>query len=121
MSDRSAPATRQRRQRPLSVNDRRIPSRTRQGLTRIEVAGLHAQQQGLCAVGGEPLPARFVVDHDHGLGAAHGHDPKVGCRACVRGLVCYRHNKALGLFRDNAEALARASIYVTWRRARASA
>jgi hypothetical protein len=112
---------RQRHQRPLSISDRRTPTHSRQGLTRIEVAELHARQEGRCAICGEPLPARFVVDHDHALAAAHGHDPKVGCRACVRGVIHYRCNKALGLFRDDAEALRRAAIYVTWRRPRATA
>jgi hypothetical protein len=29
---------------------------------------------------------RLAVDHDHDLGC--GHDPKVGCRNCVRALAC---------------------------------
>jgi hypothetical protein len=121
MSNRSPTSIRQRRQRPLSVADGRFPPRTRQGLTPIEVAALHERQQGRCAIGGEPLPPRFVVDHDHTLAAAHGHDPRVGCPGCVRGILCHRHNRALGSFRDDAETLLRAARFVVWRRPRASA
>jgi hypothetical protein len=118
MNLRSFPPSspRQRRQRPLSRSDRRFPANLRQGLSPIEVEALYAQQQGTCAIGGEPLPPRYTVDHDHTLAAAHGHDPTVGCKGCVRGLLCHRHNRALGSFRDDAEALARAARYVVWRR-----
>jgi hypothetical protein len=111
---------RQRRQRPIGPTDPRRSTRTRQGLTPVEVAELHARQQGKCAIGLEPLGQRYTVDHDHLLAAAHGHDPATGCRHCVRGLLCYRHNRALGSFRDDAEALARAARYVVWRRSRAA-
>jgi hypothetical protein len=84
------------------------------------VEALRVQQEGRCAICRKPLPARFTVDHDHRLGGLHGHDPKVGCRYCVRGLLCFTCNKGLGTFRDDAEALARAARYVTWRRRNAA-
>lgn len=107
---------RQRRQRPLSSGDPRSPTRKRQGLTRLEVDQLLISQGGHCAVGGEPLPQEFTVDHDHRLAALHPHPVNVGCPLCVRGIVCRPHNTALGAFHDDPDALIRAAKYVVWRR-----
>lgn len=116
MSDRSPTIARQRPQRPLSRRDPRAPTRTRQGLTRLEIDELRARQAGRCAVGGEPLSQRFAVDHDHVLAASHPHPVNVGCVRCVRGLVCSQHNVALGVFHDDPAELRRAAAYVVWRR-----
>lgn len=35
---------------------------------------------------------RLAIDHDHQLALEHGHDPKRGCRRCIRGLLCGRCN-----------------------------
>ena len=57
-------------------------------------------QRGLCAICGRP-GQRLQVDHDH------RHCPgRMGCRRCVRGLLCGRCNTALGQLGDlNVERL----------------
>lgn len=42
---------------------------------------------------------RLVIDHDHQTGK-------------LRGLLCYRHNTGLGLFRDNPILLEKAAAYL---------
>jgi Recombination endonuclease VII len=84
------------RQHILGPTDSRAPLRHRtHGLTADEVAALVALQGGACAIcgrTGEPLQ----VDHDH------RHCPgRMGCRHCVRGLLCPRCNTALGRFGDH--------------------
>jgi hypothetical protein len=54
-------------------------------------------QQGACAVCGEK--ARLVIDHDHVTGM-------------MRGLLCYKHNTALGLFDDSPQMLQNAIEYL---------
>jgi hypothetical protein len=103
----------QRRQRPLGPADPRQPTAKRQGLDRQQLADLVRQQRGLCALCRRPLGASFVVDHDHQLAAQHGHNPLVGCRRCVRGILHTRCNSALGAIGDDPEALQRAAEYVT--------
>lgn len=62
---------------------------------------LDAQGSG-CAICGRP-PAEgksLHVDHDHETGV-------------VRGLLCFTCNGALGMFRENEDAIARALAYVS--------
>jgi hypothetical protein len=106
----------QRPQRPLSGRDPRAPTGKRQGLTRLEVENLLASQGGRCALGGEPLSWDNMVDHDHVLAASHPHPVRVGCPACVRGILCRAHNSALGVFHDDPDELRRAASYVARRR-----
>ena len=61
---------------------------------------MYAAQDGRCALCWLEPTTRLHVDHDHKTGR-------------VRGLLCYRCNKGLGVFRDNVEALSRAGTYVT--------
>jgi hypothetical protein len=58
-------------------------------------------QKNSCAICNKPFKtdADYHVDHCHNTNQ-------------VRGLLCPSCNKALGLFKDNAEALRRAAIYV---------
>jgi hypothetical protein len=106
----------QRRQRPLSPRDPRAPTRKRQGLSRLAVDELLTIQGGRCKLGGEPLGADFIVDHDHLLAASHPHPVDVGCPLCVRGILCRAKNTALGAFHDSPDELRRAAEYVAWRR-----
>ena len=115
----SPPAVRQRRQRPLSPADPRQSTRKRQGLTQLQVRAAVAAQGGRCAIGGEPLGALVMVDHDHALARLHGHDPGRGCPSCFRGIACNAHNTALGAFGDDPELLRRAADYIERSRRRA--
>lgn len=54
---------------------------------------------------------RLAVDHDHLLALEHGHDPKKGCRRCIRALLCKRCNTLVGWL--DVEALKRAIILLT--------
>lgn len=56
-------------------------------------------QNGLCVICLIPQETDLVVDHDHATGK-------------VRGLLCSKCNKALGLFLDHHEVCLRASNYL---------
>jgi len=58
-------------------------------------------QEGRCAICGEPdgLRGRLVLDHDHETGK-------------LRGLLCDRCNRALGMLRDSTYVLAQAINYL---------
>jgi hypothetical protein len=77
------------------------------GLTAVEYADLYLAQGGRCFVCQRASGAtkRLAVDHDHRRGC--GHDPTVGCRWCVRALLCGPCNQVV-VGRYSAEALARA-------------
>jgi len=69
------------------------------GLTIEQFAALIERQGNACAIC-RVVPERFHVDHDHKTGA-------------VRGLLCASCNKALGAFKDNAQILEAAIVYLT--------
>lgn len=83
---------------------RRTNLKRRYGITVEEFDALLEQQNGGCAVCGEmdhdELGRRLAVDHDH--------DTKR-----VRGLLCQRCNRAVGLLKDNPELALRMSRYLT--------
>jgi hypothetical protein len=83
------------RQRILGPTDSRAPlRRTAHGLTPAEIHALVALQNGACAICGR-TGERLEIDHDH------RHCPgRIGCRHCVRGMLCGRCNTALGRFGD---------------------
>ena len=57
-------------------------------------------QGGVCAGCGEPPHGRsLAVDHDHKTGL-------------IRGLLCWHCNRAIGIARDKADALARLGAYL---------
>jgi hypothetical protein len=69
---------------------------------------LYAEQQGLCAICGNPETAKdprtgvvksLAVDHCHKTGR-------------VRGLLCHRCNKALGFFDDSIKVLQQSIVYL---------
>ncbi len=80
------------------------------GISEAEYWALYRAQDGLCAVCRRATGAskRLAVDHDHGCG--EGHDPKRGCRRCVRGLLCGPCNQMIGRLGD--AALRRAADYL---------
>jgi hypothetical protein len=55
------------------------------------------EQDGRCAICGHK--DRLVVDHNHATGL-------------MRGLLCYTHNTALGMFRDSPKLLRAAAEYL---------
>lgn len=83
------------RQRVLGPDDSRAPARrTAHGLTPAEQDALVRLQDGRCAICARS-GLRLAIDHDH------RHCPgKMGCRRCVRGLLCWRCNTALGAIGD---------------------
>ncbi len=64
------------------------------------------------------ISKRLAVDHDHDLARLHGHDPKVGCRECTRGLLCTTCNRTV-VGQYDAVALQRAIDYLAHPPARA--
>lgn len=79
----------------------------RHGLTQDEVAAMHAQQKGKCAIcGGMETRrdnkgdiARLAVDHNHETGQ-------------IRGLLCHRCNHSLGGFQDSPAVIRKAASYL---------
>lgn len=73
------------------------------GITKDQYRDLYFQQDGKCAVCGDPeRTARntlLAVDHDHISGQ-------------VRGLLCSHCNRAIGLLRDDPEVIRAAAVYV---------
>ncbi|RFF46252.1 hypothetical protein D0A35_18975 [Xanthomonas campestris] len=77
--------------------------RSKFGLTPVAYAEMLEAQAGACAIcGTQPTPGekRFPVDHCHKTDQ-------------VRGILCGPCNRALGLFQDDPEILARAASYLT--------
>lgn len=71
----------------------------RYGLDASSYQELLDLQGGRCATCGI-IPNRFYVDHDHAC------CPGVkSCGSCVRGLLCFNCNTALGQVRDNPKVL----------------
>jgi len=100
--------TPQRRRDRYDATKRRDDKLRRQfGISADEFELMLARQGGGCAIcQGPPLGRwnRFAVDHDHATGV-------------VRGLLCVRCNRAIGLFRDDEAVLKRAVAYLNeWRR-----
>ena len=88
-------------------NRRRL---ARYGLTPEQYDAMYAAQDGRCAVCNEPeWPHRmFDIDHDHSC--CPGGE---SCGECVRGLLCFNCNTALGKLKDDVESLKRAVSYLT--------
>lgn len=82
--------------------------RRRYGIGADEVAGMVEAQGGVCAICLEGKAEH--VDHDHLTGS-------------VRGILCFNCNGGLGQFRDRADVMERAIVYLrgtTWQRTRTS-
>ncbi len=105
------------RQRILGPADPRAPARrARYGLKPDQRDALLRAQGGVCAGCGTSDwgPLGPVLDHDHGCRECAG----VGCRFCVRGLLCNPDNLALGWVKDNPITLRRLADYIESRRPR---
>jgi hypothetical protein len=77
------------------------------GITAEEYQLLYEGQGGLCFVckRSRGLSRKLAVDHDHTKEC--GHDPKQGCRNCVRALLCQQCNTVV-VGRYDIDALMRA-------------
>lgn len=71
------------------------------GITLEQYVDMFANQGGVCAICEEECKTKksLSVDHDHRTGK-------------VRGLLCNRCNRALGMFQDSPDLLLRAARYV---------
>jgi hypothetical protein len=70
------------------------------GITVAEYNRIHDQQQGLCAICKQTNNKKSLcIDHDHATGE-------------VRGLLCDKCNRGLGLFQDNITLLRQAIGYL---------
>ncbi len=87
-------------------------ARRRHGLGKDGVDAILAEQGGACAICGvayEDKPGhRLALDHDHRHCAG-----KIGCPACIRGLLCNRCNNLLRLAGDDIDLFAKAVGYLT--------
>ena len=73
------------------------------GITPAQLAKIHADSGGRCAVCGTTKPGRshkkMCVDRCHATGV-------------VRGCLCHRCNRAIGMFKDDPELLRKAATYL---------
>ena len=90
-----------------AASKRRANLRANYGLDEDEYDAFLNAQEGVCAICARPEQSRhrtgtrftLSVDHDHNTGA-------------VRGLLCQRCNRAIGLLRDDPELLEAAKAYL---------
>ncbi|MFE5775120.1 endonuclease domain-containing protein [Brachybacterium sp. NPDC056505] len=71
-----------------------------------EYATMRDQQDGCCAICQEKSSS-LEIDHDHSC-----HPGLRSCRQCIRGLLCPRCNKGLGLLQDSSDRLRGALAYL---------
>jgi hypothetical protein len=83
------------------ISDRRSHLKRKYGITLEQYDEMLRAQGGGCGICGQPPSARISlhVDHDHRTGR-------------VRGLLCFKHNNALGDFDDDPDLLRAALRYV---------
>jgi hypothetical protein len=74
-----------------------------------EYYALLDKQHGVCAVCKQPerTQRQLCVDHDHGCCKG-----ETSCGKCIRGLLCSRCNRGLGLLQDNEDILKQALRYI---------
>lgn len=79
------------------------------GLTREQYQQMVEDQDGKCAICGDPPGVRGLsIDHDH----ACCPEPAQSCGKCVRGLLCGRCNTAIGLLRESPNIITSALEYI---------
>ena len=80
------------------------------GLTPEQYIDIANAQNNLCKICGseEKAGRRLSVDHDHSC--CHGQN---SCGKCIRGLLCTRCNKTLGMTKDNKELLSKMIDYLS--------
>lgn len=110
--DRIAEASRKYQRNPRVVEARfrraRASALSRYGLTIEDEVDILGRQGGGCGICGGPSGRKqFELDHDHVTGK-------------LRGLLCPRCNKGIGLLGDSAEGVRKALDYLTNSPARAA-
>lgn len=90
-------------------DDKRRDRLAKFGLTPQVYDELLAMQGGVCAICKETCPTgrNLAVDHDHAC--CPGNE---SCGVCVRGLLCYRCNTAIGHLGDSAQIARSAADYL---------
>ena len=83
----------------LRTSERERHLRKTYGLTPEQYHAMNAAQSGLCAICRLPEAGGLHIDHDHNSGS-------------VRGLLCGRCNKAIGLFDDDPYRIQAAGVYL---------
>ena len=103
--------------RDYRVKNRAVVYKLYYGLTEERYAELFQAQGGVCAIcrkpesefsahGGTVSPLQ--IDHDHRCCPG-----RKRCGECIRGLLCGRCNRALGLFKDDPDLIAAAARYLS--------
>lgn len=93
-------------------NRRRVSRLWKFGLTPEAFNAMLAAQDGRCAICGTDDPkgnrvSTWAVDHDRSCCPAHQ-----SCGKCVRGLLCNRCNRVLGMFGDDPVVAEAAAAYL---------
>jgi len=65
---------------------------------------------GICGTRKPGGKGRWHIDHDHKC--CHGTGRHVGCKKCVRGILCYHCNTGLGHFKNDPKRLRAAAVWV---------
>jgi hypothetical protein len=79
------------------ASQRRSDLKRRYGITPEQYGEMVVSQRGRCAIC--QIQADLQIDHDHSTGA-------------IRGLLCHKCNKVLGLMSDSSERLESALAYL---------
>jgi hypothetical protein len=79
------------------------------GLTLETFEELLKKQGGGCAICKTKDTTNLVVDHDHTCCVGKENT----CGKCVRGILCWHCNAALGLFKDSQKIVEQAAAYLT--------
>lgn len=78
------------------------------GITQEQYDEMVERQGGVCAICRNPPSRAFDIDHDHACCPG-----ETSCGNCVRGLLCFNCNSAIGKFKEDVETLQRAVTYLT--------
>lgn len=81
----------------------------RYNITYIDYYNIAEKQKEVCAICEKPEPTRrqLCVDHDHTCCPG-----ETSCGKCVRGLICSRCNRGIGLLSDSIKTLLSAIKYL---------
>ncbi len=84
------------------------PQLVKYGITWDKYESMWTEQGEVCAICKGKPGRRPDVDHDHNCCPGAG-----SCGDCVRGLLCFNCNSAIGKFKDNLDTIRSAVTYLT--------